>query len=95
MSGAFIVDPFTVITTQPDDTGDVECFGDGFDPISVVAAGANLSYQWFSNTTDSNSGGTAISGATSATFTPLSTTQGTAYYYVEVTGNCGVLVSDT
>jgi len=44
-----------------------------------------LSYQWYSNTANSNTGGTLIDGATSANYTPLTTTVGTTYYYVEVT----------
>ncbi|MCG9793391.1 PKD domain-containing protein [Flavobacterium algicola] len=51
--------------------------------LEVVATGGNglYSYQWYSHTTNFNSGGTIISGATSATYTPLTTTVGTKYYY--------------
>ncbi|EFQ79279.1 beta strand repeat-containing protein [Algoriphagus machipongonensis] len=93
ISGAFIVDPITAITTQPDNTDRVECFGDGFNPLSVVAEGGDLSYQWYSVPTQTNTGGTAVSGATSDTFTPPSTTEGISYYYVVVTGNCGIETS--
>jgi hypothetical protein len=44
-----------------------------------------LSYQWYSNTTNSNSGGTLISGEVSASYTPPITAAGTTYYYVEIT----------
>jgi hypothetical protein len=44
-----------------------------------------LSYQWYSNTTDSTYGGTAISGATSASYTPSADTLGVTYYYCVVT----------
>ncbi|MEB2780317.1 hypothetical protein U3A58_07920 [Algoriphagus sp. C2-6-M1] len=94
ISGAFTVNPMTVITAQPDNTNYDTCFGDGFSPISVTATGTALTYQWFSNTANSNSGGTLITGATSTTFTPPSTPEGITYYYVEVTGTCGILVSD-
>lgn len=41
-----------------------------------------LSYQWYSNTTNSNTGGTAITGATSAEYSiPTNLTVGTSYYY--------------
>jgi hypothetical protein len=85
------VEPITMINTDPSTTGEVECFGDGFDPISVVATGADLTYQWYVVTTQVNSGGTAVSGATSASFTPPSTATINApfYYYVVVTGYCG------
>jgi hypothetical protein len=55
-------------------------------PLSVTASvtdGGSLSYQWFSNTTNSTSGGTLITGATQTTYTPPITR--TAYYYVIVT----------
>ncbi|SIO21439.1 Ig-like domain-containing protein [Algoriphagus halophilus] len=93
ISGAFIVDPITAITTQPDNSDRVECFGDGFNPLSVVAEGGDLTYQWYSVPTQTNSGGTAVVGATSATFTPPSSTEGISYYYVVVTGNCGIETS--
>ncbi|MFT4858174.1 MAG: hypothetical protein ACI8SN_000088 [Algoriphagus sp.] len=81
------------IDTQPNLSGDFECFGDGFDPISVSATGSNVSYQWYTkpdNTAISTNPGTLVLGATSARFTPPSTPEGTAYYYVIVTGNCGI-----
>jgi uncharacterized protein YjdB len=56
--------------------------------LSVAASvgdGGTLSYQWFSNTTNSTSGGTLISGATGTTYTPLTSAVGTLYYYVVVT----------
>jgi len=52
--------------------------------ISVVASASDastLSYQWYSNNADSNTGGTAISGATSLTYTVPTDTAGTFYYY--------------
>jgi hypothetical protein len=56
-------------------------------PLSVTAAvsdGGTLSYQWHSSAT---SGGpwTAISGATTASYTPATATLGTVYYYVKIT----------
>jgi uncharacterized repeat protein (TIGR02543 family) len=56
-------------------------------PLSVTAAvsdGGTLSYQWHSS---ANSGGpwTAISDATTASYTPPTATLGTVYYYVQVT----------
>jgi uncharacterized protein YjdB len=56
--------------------------------LSVTAEitdGGTLSYQWFSNTVNSNTGGTLIPGATSITFTPPTAREGTVYYYVVVT----------
>ena len=52
----------------------------------TVGAG-NVSYQWYSNSTNSNTGGTLISGATSDTYTPDPVpfgVVGSYYYYVEI-----------
>ncbi len=45
-----------------------------------------LQYQWYKNTTNSNTGGTKIEGATSATYSvPTDTPVGNYYYYCVVT----------
>ncbi|MFN3760140.1 MAG: PKD-like domain-containing protein [Algoriphagus aquaeductus] len=90
------VEPITVISAQPDNSGDVECFGDGFEPLSVTAQGADLTYQWYSVNTPVNTGGTAISGATSSSFTPPSNvaTFVPFFYYVVVSGYCSSQTSD-
>jgi hypothetical protein len=51
-------------------------------------------YQWYANTTNSTTGGTAISGATSATYTPPATATelGTKFYYCQATG-CNTALS--
>lgn len=57
--------------------------------LAVAATGAT-SYQWYSNTTNSNTGGTMISGATSSNYTPPNNVVGTFYYYaVALNGTCG------
>ena len=46
------------------------------------------SYQWYSNTTDSNTGGTLIPGATNASFPiPKNLDVGTYYYYCALSGS--------
>lgn len=63
--------------------------------ISVTALGTNT-YKWFDNgTTNSNTGGTLIAGATNATYAPPTATVGTTYYYCEVTNACGVSFTST
>lgn len=79
------------ILTQPVTTASL-CVGQ---TISVTAVGEQLAYQWYSNTSSSTIGGTAISGATTATFTIPSTATGTNYYYVVVTGACSQTVTST
>ena len=73
------------ISTQP--LNAVACQGGTTPGLSVAATGSTgtLSYQWFSNTTNANTGGTLIAGKTSPTFTPPTATIGSLYYYVEVT----------
>ena len=54
----------------------------------TVAAGVSvgsLSYQWYSNTTNLNSGGNPITGATGATCSVPTASVGTMYYYCVVT----------
>lgn len=57
-------------------------------PLTVGATldGYTLSYQWYENNTNSNTGGPEISGATTNSYTPtLPSTAGTTYYYCVVT----------
>jgi hypothetical protein len=46
---------------------------------------AGYQYQWYKNNAPSNTGGTAVAGANSASYTPQITTVGTYCYYVTVT----------
>ena len=74
------------ISTQPSSAN----YGQGATAtaLSVTATASDsgtLSYQWYSNTSNANTGGTAIDGASTSTYTPLTTTIGTFYYYVVVT----------
>jgi hypothetical protein len=65
--------------------------------LTVAASspdGGALSYQWYRNTANSNSGGTSIGGATGSSYSPPTATSGTVYYYVEVTNtNSGVTIT--
>ena len=69
------------------------CQNDIASPLTATPEGgdpATYWYQWYSNgATNSNTGGTAIEEATSDTYTPLTTTAGTTYYYVEVSNGSG------
>ena len=79
-----IVAPPT-ISTQP--LNGVACLGGTTPDLTVALTGSTgtVTYQWFSNTTNANTGGTAIAGKTAPTFTPPTTTIGSLYYYVEIT----------
>lgn len=52
--------------------------------LEVVAQGLNLTYQWFTNTTNSNTNGTAINGATASTYNAPVNSLDTKYYYAVV-----------
>jgi gliding motility-associated-like protein len=94
------VSALPTITTQPLLTQTI-CVGATVNAFSVAYSGGlgTVSYQWFSNSTNSNTGGTPIAGATSSSYTPsIFTTVGTYYYYVVVTLNgngCGTINSNT
>lgn len=79
----------TIINTQPLSANRYECIGTAATPLTVEASGINLTYQWYSNTTPSNSGGTLINGADSSSFIPPTTTIGTTYFYVEISSSYG------
>ena len=80
-------EPVITITAQPSASTSVTA-GNISGNLSVSASvtqGATLTYQWYSNTTTSNTDGTAISGATNANFVvPTTLTAGTYYYYCVV-----------
>ena len=56
--------------------------------LSVSAKGAT-SYQWYSNVSNSSTGGTAISGATTDSYTYVPEVAGTSYFYCVVTNANG------
>jgi IPT/TIG domain-containing protein len=64
--------------------------------LSVVASGqGSLTYKWFKNSSNSNSGGTQVSTTSSSCYaTPAAVSVGIYYYYVEVTGGCGAVKSN-
>ena len=88
-----IVTPLTVITLNPITTQTI-CNNSPSTTLSVLATGTGvITYQWYSNTTNSSIGGTLIISATNTTFTPSNTTVGTVYYYCIATGTCGTPTS--
>ena len=85
--------PVITITTQPAEATYVT-FGNISGSLTVAASvteGATLSYQWFWNTTNSNTGGIAVTGVVpNPSFTIPTTLIGeTHYYFVEVRATGG------
>ncbi len=79
-------------TTQPATTTQVYCMDGVGQSLSVSATGNEVfTYQWYSNMSPSNVGGTKIIGATLPTFAP-NLPQGN-WYYVSITGSCGTFNS--
>jgi len=73
------------ITNQP--VSDFYTIGDTATALTVTASvsdGGTLSYQWYRNTTNSNTNGILIDGANLALYTPPTDTLGIVYYYVAV-----------
>ena len=91
VSEAFITNAATAIISQSTAT-QTQCLNGSFNAISVSATGPGLTYQWYSNSTNSNSGGTSLgagNGAQTNSYTPQTAAGGTLYYYCIVTGTCG------
>ena len=89
----FVKGVWPVIITQPTATT-TACSGVNVS-LTVSAVGPQLSYQWYTNNSASNTGGTAITGATSATYTYTTTTLESNYFYAVVTGACSQTVTST
>jgi len=71
-----------IITNHP---GDINVLQWTAANLAVSASGTgDLSYQWFSNNTDSNHHGSLIPGATGSTYTVPTSEIGTTYYYCAV-----------
>jgi hypothetical protein len=93
---SIIISEDLAVTTQPANI--IECIG-GTDQMTVVVSGGSgtISYQWQSSPDGSNPWGNVTGGgATTDTYTPPSTTEGSTYYRVLInaTGSgCGQAVS--
>lgn len=90
-SFTLVINGSPAIITNPSTSNQAQCFGNSYPSISVVASGAGLAYQWYSNPTNSNIGGASLgsaNGAQTSTYTPQANFAGTQYYYVRVVGSC-------
>ncbi len=88
------VNAVTSISAHPSITAVSVCQNATLSALTVTAAGTSLTYQWYSNTTNSTSGATAITGATSTSYIPVNSVASALYYYCVVTGTCGAVTSN-
>lgn len=84
------------ITTQPSIVAQSTCLNIAYatPTVSVATSASSPTYQWFSNATNSNAGGTLIASATAASYTLPNTVVGTTYYYCIVTSGVCPSTSD-
>lgn len=64
--------------------------------LSVTASGTSVSYQWYSNTSNNNSGGISVgagNGGQTMTYTPSTSSESSLFYYCVVSGTCGTQAS--
>ena len=89
------------ISTQPILSQNICVGGTILTPFTLnyIGGTGTPSYQWYSNTVNSNIGGALISGGTNSNYTPpVFTIVGTYYYYAVLTlsgSGCGSLTSNT
>ena len=84
----------TIIDQPPSTSAQNICSGGSFTQISITATGTSVTYQWYSNTTASNSSGTLLSSETNSTYTPSAASTGTLYYYCIATACSTPVTSD-
>ncbi|MHC1707866.1 MAG: beta strand repeat-containing protein, partial [Bacteroidales bacterium] len=95
-NGTLTVNELPVINTHPSTGTQTVCLNQSLSAISVEASagsGTLTQYEWFSNTTQTNTGGISVAVHTSSSgtdsYTPSSASAGELYYYVVVTNSNG------
>ena len=81
------------ITTQPVSASYVTGAAATALSVEASASSGELSYQWYSNTSETTEGATALSGETNATYTPNTASSGKTYYFCAVTDANGTVNS--
>ena len=81
---ALSVDPPEVLTNPKSAEYKAGEKADRLTVSAIGTAGGKLTYQWYKNSTKSNSGGEKISGETKSYYTPVVNHVGTTYYYCEI-----------
>ena len=79
--------------TQPSTATQTLCLNAASTALTVSATGGTVStYQWYKNAAATNSGGTAV-GTNSASYTPVTTSTGTLYYYCVITSSISCVIT--
>ncbi len=85
--GAFL------LGSSPSTSNQSLCLNSASTPLTASATGGTVStYQWYSNSSASTVGATAV-GTNSSSYTPLTTVAGTLYYYCVITSSTGCTVT--
>ena len=99
VAGVIIVSELPTISSQPSTSTQSICLNDTPTTLSVTAnavSGAISTYEWYSNVSALNTGGTLVAtnttSATPNTYAPVTTSVGTLYYYVVVSNSKGCSV---
>lgn len=92
--GVLTVNSNVSISAHPTITPQSPCLHTSPVELSVTATGTGLSYQWYSNTINSNVGGNPVGGAIGANYYPNTGVAGNLYYYCVVTGTCSAATSN-
>ena len=91
------VKPAPQIVTQPQSSSVCQNGTVTILEVSLSSTSDTPSYQWYSNTFNSTTGGALIPEATASTYQPLTDTVGIVYYYCEVSFSsegCSLLISE-
>ena len=85
--------PVVTLNTAAAQTYCLNAVASALSVTASTASGVITSYQWYSNTVSSTSGATTIGGATTNSYTPLTTTTGTLYYFCQATNTAGCITN--
>ncbi|HMG94169.1 MAG TPA: T9SS type A sorting domain-containing protein [Chryseolinea sp.] len=88
-SSTITVNALTNIIAHPSTSSQNYCQNDAATALFISTNVTASSYEWYSNGSPSNSGGTLIPSAITNSYTPSTTTPGTVYYYSIVYAPCG------
>lgn len=88
-SSTITVNSLTNIIAHPSSSPQNYCQGDVATALFISTNVTATSYEWYSNTNPSNTGGTLVPLATTNSYLPPTTTACVLYYYCKVLAPCG------